>query len=151
MTESIAFFSQTRPNCELSACGLTLNISRQRLTCVQYENLLQKAKDCGLIDKQRQMVDGDVVNASEKRQALHTSLRSEDINSPHYEEVNQTRERMYALARAVREGQWLGASGKKITDVINIGIGGSEMGPHAVYHALRDVNPSIRLHFFVSR
>ena len=147
MTESITFLSQTRPNCELSACGLTLNISRQRLTCAQYENLLQKAKDCGLIDKQRQMVDGEVVNASEKRQALHTSLRSENINSPHYEEVNQTRERMYVLARAVREGQWLGASGKKITDVINIGIGGSEMGPHAVYHALRDVNPSIRLHF----
>ena len=73
MTESIAFLSQTRPNCELSACGLTLNISRQRLTCAQYENLLQKAKDCGLIDKQRQMVDGEVVNASEKRQALHTS------------------------------------------------------------------------------
>lgn len=66
MTESIAFLSQTRPNCELSACGLTLNISRQRLTCVQYENLLQKAKDCGLIDKQRQMMDGEVVNASEK-------------------------------------------------------------------------------------
>ena len=60
------------------------------------------------------MVDGEVVNASEKRQALHTSLRSEDINSPHYEEVNQTRERMYALARAVREGSGLEQAERKL-------------------------------------
>lgn len=147
MTGSIAFLSETRSDCDLNACGLTLNIGRQRLTEEEFNSLLLKAQKEGVLERQVKMLKGEVVNTSENRQALHTSLRSEDPASPHYEEVNETRERMYALAEAVRNGQWLGATGKKITDVINVGIGGSEMGPHAVYHALRDINPSIRLHF----
>ena len=147
MTDSIAFLSDSRANCELSACGLTLNIGRQRLNNTQYQALLNKARDIGLLNQQIRMVQGEEVNTSEHRQALHTSLRSEDVHCPHYEEVEQTRQRMYDLARKVRSGQWRGATGKPITDVINIGIGGSEMGPHAVYHALRDINPSIKLHF----
>ena len=147
MTGGIAFLSETRSDCELSACAMTLNIGRQRLSDSEYESLLKKARDLKLLAKQREMVDGAFVNTSEKRQALHTSLRSPNPASPHYAEVEQTRERMYTLAEAIRSGQWLGATGEKITDVINVGIGGSEMGPHAVYHALRSVNPSIRLHF----
>ena len=147
MTDSPVFLSESRSNCELSACGLKLNIGRQRLTETEFESLLQKAKDCGLLDRQIKMMQGEVVNASENRQALHTSLRSENPQAPHFQEVNITRQRMYDLARAVRNGQWLGATGKRITDVINVGIGGSEMGPHAVYHALREINPAIKLHF----
>lgn len=147
MTGSIAFLSETRSDCDLNACGLTLNIGRQRLTEEEFNTLLLKAQKEGVLERQVKMLQGEVVNTSENRQALHTSLRSDDPASPHYDEVNETRERMYALAEAVRNGQWLGATGKKITDVINVGIGGSEMGPHAVYHALRDINPSIRLHF----
>lgn len=147
MTDSIAFLSDTRSDCELSACGLTLNISRQRLTDTQFCELLAHAKKVGLLAQQKKMVQGDEVNATEHRQALHTSLRSENPASPHYEEVEQTRNRMYSLGEQVRSGSWTGATGKRITDVINIGIGGSEMGPHAVYHALRDINPAIRLHF----
>lgn len=147
MTDSIAFLSESRSDCELSACGLTLNISRQRLTDTQYSELLVHAQEVGLLAQQTKMVRGDEVNATEHRQALHTSLRSENPASPHYEEVERTRERMYSLARQIRSGQWTGTTGKTITDVINIGIGGSEMGPHAVYHALRDINPVIRLHF----
>ena len=139
--------SETRSDCELSACAMTLNIGRQRLSDSEYESLLKKARDLKLLAKQREMVEGEFVNTSEKRQALHTSLRSPNPASPHYAEVEQTRERMYTFAEAIRSGQWLGATGEKITDVINVGIGGSEMGPHAVYHALRSVNPSIRLHF----
>lgn len=147
MTASIAFLSETRSDCDLNACGLTLNIGRQRLTEEEFNTLLLKAQKEGVLERQVKMLQGEVVNTSENRQALHTSLRSDDPASPHYDEVNETRERMYALAEAVRNGQWLGATGKKITDVINVGIGGSEMGPHTVYHALRDINPSIRLHF----
>ena len=147
MTDSPVFLSETRSNYELSACGLKLNIGRQRLTEAEFESLLQKAKDCALLDRQIKMMQGEVVNASENRQALHTSLRSENPQAPHFQEVNITRQRMYDLARAVRNGQWLGATGKRITDVINVGIGGSEMGPHAVYHALREINPAIKLHF----
>lgn len=147
MTVSTIFLSQTHSHCELSACGLTLNISRQRLTDSQFQSLLEEAHQAGVLEAQQKMVNGEVVNASENRQALHTSLRSVDPTSPHFKEVETTRQRMYDLAEAVRSGKWLGCSGKQITDVINVGIGGSEMGPHAVYHALREINPSIRLHF----
>ena len=147
MTASTIFLSQTHSQCELSACGLTLNIGRQRLTDSQFQSLLEKAHQAGVLEAQQKMVNGEVVNASENRQALHTSLRSVDPTCPHFEEVETTRQRMYDLAEAVRSGKWLGCSGKQITDVINVGIGGSEMGPHAVYHALREINPSIRLHF----
>ncbi|KAB7650289.1 glucose-6-phosphate isomerase, partial [Sutterella seckii] len=74
------------------------------------------------------------------RAALHTSLRAFDASAPFYEEVNAERERMLAFADRIR-------SEGKITDVINIGIGGSEMGPHAVWHALQPLNPTINLHF----
>lgn len=144
---SIPFFSNTRSNCLLSDCGLTLDIGRQRLTESDYLQLLDKARECDLLGRQVAMVKGEEVNGSEHRQALHTSLRSENPASPHYEEVRAVREKMASIARAVRSGEWKGATGKTITDVINIGIGGSEMGPHAVYHALREINPAIRLHF----
>ena len=118
MTDSPVFLSESRSNCELSACGLKLNIGRQRLTEAEFESLLQKAKDCGLLERQIKMMQGEVVNASENRQALHTSLRSEDHQAPHFQEVNITRQRMYDLARAVRNGQWLGATGKRITETL---------------------------------
>ena len=94
MTDSIAFLSESRSDCELSACGLTLNISRQRLTDTQYSELLVHAQEVGLLAQQTKMVRGDEVNATEHRQALHTSLRSDNPASPHYEEVERTRERM---------------------------------------------------------
>ena len=97
------------------------------------------------------MFKGVVVNASENRQVLHTLLSSEEPAIPHFEEVNTTRNRMYVQADAVRSGQWLGATSQRIADVINIGIGGSEIGPHAVYHAFCEINPAIKLHFFLSR
>lgn len=144
------FLNETKANCEINACGLTLNVGRQRLTETQFQALLQMAREKQVLKQQIDMVNGAVVNISENRQALHTSLRSSNSASPHFEEVNTTKDRMYSLANAVRGGLWLGATGQKITDVINIGIGGSEMGPHAVYHALREINPSIKLHFLSS-
>ena len=141
------FLSESLTDCELSACGLTLDIGRQRLTHSQFRSFLQIAQEKQVLKREIDIANGAVVNTSEKRQALHTSLRSENPASPYFEEVDATRNRMYALVDAVRSGQWVGATGKRITDVINIGIGGSEMGPHAVYHALREVNPAIKLHF----
>lgn len=147
MSDSIAFLSETYTDCEISACGLTLDIARQRLTSKDWTGILENARTRDVIGKQCAMMRGGIVNKTENRQALHTSLRSHDASAPYYEEVQAALGRMKAFARDVRSGQWVGATGKAITDVINVGIGGSEMGPHAVYHALRDVNPSIRLHF----
>ena len=91
MTNSTVFLSQTHSHCELNACGLTLNIGRQRLTDSQFQSLLEKAHQAGVLEAQQKMVNGEVVNASENRQALHTSLRSLDPTSPHFEEVETTR------------------------------------------------------------
>lgn len=147
MDQTVPFLSETKPQCEMSACGLTLNIARQRLTVENWQHLLNKAGQWHLLERQRSMIAGDIVNPSEGRRALHTSLRSTDSQAPYFEEVQRVLTRMKNFARDIREGKHVGAGGAPITDVINIGIGGSEMGPHAVYHALRDVKPAIRIHF----
>ncbi len=143
----IPFLYETKKCCEISACGMTLDFSRQRLNNDQWESLLNLAKERNLIATQIEMTKGAVVNKTENRQALHTSLRSKSSSSPFYAEVQEELARMKHLAKNVREGSWRGATGKRITDVINIGIGGSEMGPHAVYHALRAVKQNVHLHF----
>lgn len=129
------------------ACGLRLDIGRQRLTQEDLRRLISFAKDRKLLEHHLAMVGGAEVNPTEHRAALHTSLRSPDAAAPHYAEVNEARERMYAFAREIRSGARTGCRGDAITDVINVGIGGSEVGPKALYHAFRDVNPKIRMHF----
>ena len=131
----------------MKVCGLSLDIGRQKLTIL---NLLQRAhpdeqKPMFLLHKK--MMSGAVVNYSESRQALHTSLRSFSSYSPMYKEVSTEQERILHFASLVRNDEWCGCHGDQITDVINIGIGGSDMGPNMIYHALRDSNPRIRLHF----
>lgn len=147
MSEDTPFLSDSLENCECCACGLTIDISRQRLTAEQWAGVLQMARSVDVLGKHEQMVKGEIVNRTENRPALHTSLRSKNAQVPYFSEVQTTLRRMKEFAEQVRCGQWLGVSGKAITDVVNVGIGGSEMGPHAVYHALREVNPRIRLHF----
>lgn len=134
-------------NSELESCGLILDISRQLLSVSQWEEALAFAVKKDVIGRHREMVEGGYVNPTEKRQALHTSLRSSNPASPYFTEVQQALNAMKRFAYMVRNGEWRGATGQQITDVINVGIGGSEMGPHAVYHALRDVNPKVKLHF----
>ena len=92
-------------------------------------------------------MDGEVVNLSEKRAALHTLLRSSNSPLPQYSSVLVERNRMLDFADKVRNGAWRGFSGKRILNVINIGIGGSETGVRAVYHALVKGDETIRLHF----
>ena len=145
--KSLPFLSESHSTCEISACGLTLNISRQRLSDSQWKELIGWGQKKGIISSLQEMMSGAIVNRSEGRQVLHTSLRSRDPQCPHYNEVQSILVRMKRLARDVRGGQWRGVTGLPITDVVNVGIGGSDMGPRAVYHALRTVKPKIRLHF----
>ncbi len=147
MLHNVPFLSDDCADCEISACGISLNISRQRLTDQQWQALLNKGRDSDLIGFQRRMVAGEIVNQSENRQALHVSLRSQDSDAPYYEVIQAALKRMTEFAEAVRSGRWRGARGKSITDVVNVGIGGSEMGPHVVYHALQAPKQAIRLHF----
>ena len=144
--------SETRQRdlCESRACGILLDISRQRLTNDDFEQLKSLYESKEVHKNFLCMVKGEVVNKSEGRAALHTLLRANTSRLPIFKEVLAERKRMLDFARRVRNGEWRGCRGDAITDVINIGIGGSEMGPHAVYHALRTPNQRIKVHFLSS-
>lgn len=131
----------------VTACGIRLDVSRQRLTGEDLKRLFEHCRARGVEEAHRRMMAGEIVNPSEHRAALHTSLRSFSPNAPQFVEIDRERRRMLEFARQVREGILRGCRGDLITDVINIGIGGSDMGPHAVYHALRPSDPKIRVHF----
>lgn len=129
---------------------MKLDFSRQRLTQSDLEGLFKVADEKDLLGVHARMIRGECVNGSEGRSTLHTSLRSFSLSAPRYAEVAQERRRLFDFAQKVRDGRWLGCRGDRIVDVINIGIGGSEMGPRAVWHALRTANPDIHLHFLAT-
>ena len=134
------FLRDTAVRTNFLACNISLDLSRQRLTKNDFDDLLSYAEKVGLQKRFKQMCNGEIVNLSENRAALHTSLRSFDASVPFFDEVNIERERMLFFADSLRQEG-------RITDVINIGIGGSEMGPRAVWHALQPLNPIVRIHF----
>ena len=130
------------------ACGIKLDLSRQRLTHGDLEGLFKFAAEKDLLGAHARMIRGECVNGSEGRPALHTSLRAFSLSAPRYAEVSQERRRLFEFAQRVRDGRWLGCRGDRIVDVINIGIGGSEMGPKAVWHALQTASPDIPFSYF---
>ena len=134
------FLKNTCLQTSVSCCGISLDLSRQRLTLSDFAELIRFAEEVDLQGAFRRMCAGEIVNVSENRAALHTSLSAFDAASPFYAEINAERERMLSFADQIR-------SEGRITDLINIGIGGSEMGPHAAWHALQPLTPKIRLHF----
>ena len=136
--------------CVKTACGITLDIGRQRLTGRDLKGLLDLAEEKGVLAANAAMRSGEIVNPSENRPALHTALRDPSVSAPFHTEVMKALNQVCRFAEDVRSGLFCGCRGDAITDVINVGIGGSEMGPRAVYHALRYVQPSIRLHFMSS-
>ncbi|MFT4693874.1 MAG: glucose-6-phosphate isomerase [Francisella sp.] len=116
--------------------------------------LISFAKDSNLKSKISAMFAGEKINTTEDRAVLHTALRDlsdkplvvdgQDIR----EEVSQEKLRVKALVEKVISGEWKGFSGKKITDVVNIGIGGSDLGPKMVVRALRPCNNTgLSVHF----
>lgn len=111
------------------------------------KRLIGFAENKKLLETHLAMMNGEIINVSEHRAALHTSLRSMSPSAPHYEEVQKVKQKMYDFASKIRSGELRGCKGDAFTDVINIGIGGSEVGPKALYHAFHEVNPKIRLHF----
>lgn len=144
------FLRDSRPQCTICACGIALDLGRQRLTAEEFAHLFEIEKEKGVLEANAAMRRGDIVNTSEHRAALHTALRDPQLSAPCHKEVAETLERMCELAAEVRSGLRTGCRGDMITDVINVGIGGSELGPRAVYHALRNPVPTIRLHFLAA-
>jgi glucose-6-phosphate isomerase len=138
----------------LEAAGLYLDYSKNRIDAATVKHLMALALDCDLPGRTAAMFRGDLINRSEHRAALHTALRapaSERIVLDGIDVVAQVHtalDRMAELAARVRSGQWLGYTGKPIRNVVNIGIGGSDLGPVMAYEALRHYGTTdLRLRF----
>jgi glucose-6-phosphate isomerase len=115
-----------------------LDISRQRITQQSLSLLLDLAQAVDLSDRIVAMFRGDPINTTEKRAVLHTALRSDFAGSPAIQaEVKASRQKLKNYVATVRSGRKLGVTGKKFRHVINIGIGGSDLGPLLVCDALR--------------
>jgi len=132
-----------------TAAGITLDYSKNIVTPKTLELLMQLAQEHNLGPRINGLMTGGLVNSTERRQALHTALRSPgDEDHSHKDKVNQALEKMKHFVEAVHEGRWLGYLGNKITDVVNIGIGGSDLGPLMVTEALTPFHlKGIRCHF----
>ncbi len=115
-----------------------LDISRQRITRETLSLLLDLARAVGLSARIEAMFRGDPINTTEGRAVLHTALRSDFAGGPKIQaEVKASREKLKSYVGAVRGGKKLGITGKKFKHVVNIGIGGSDLGPLLVCDALR--------------
>jgi glucose-6-phosphate isomerase len=133
--------------------GLLLDYSKNLITEDTLRLLLELAREAGLEDWRRRLFAGEPVNHTEKRAALHMALRSsaeepltvdgEDVRP----KVREVLERMERLVTAVRDGSYHGFRGDRITDVVHIGIGGSDLGPRLVLKALSDRHNGPRVHF----
>ena len=123
--------------------GLFLDYSKNRVTDKTLKLLLQLAKETGLRKKIDAMFSGEKINITEHRAVLHTALRAPKGASVLVDgknvvpEVHEVLNKMAAFANRVRSGEWKGHTGKRIRNVINIGIGGSDLGPVMAYEALR--------------
>jgi len=127
----------------LDAEGVYLDYSKNRITAKTLDLLLELAKCSGLRERIDQMFAGEKINVSENRAVLHVALRApkgERIfvdGADVVPEVHAVLDRMSAFAVALRDGTWKGHTGKPIRNVLNIGIGGSDLGPVMAYEALR--------------
>ena len=115
--------------------------------------LQQLAEECGLAQAKEAMFSGEKINYTENRAVLHTALRNRS-NTPVLvdgkdvmPEVNAVLAKMKAFSQRVISGEWKGYTGKAITDIINIGIGGSDLGPYMVTEALRPYKNHLNVHF----
>ena len=138
------------------AVGLYFDYSKHRVTDETLRLLLQLAEECGLRGRIDAMFGGQKINATERRAVLHIALRAprgerilvdgQDV----VPEVHAVLDKMAAFAERVRSGRWTGHSGKRIRNVVNVGIGGSDLGPVMAYEALKHYSERAMTFRFVS-
>jgi len=137
----------------LKSCGLLLDYSKNRVNEETLALLFKLANEAQLTDKIAGMFSGDIINNTEQRAVLHTALRSKASQTIKAEgqnivpEVQQTLAKMAEFVEQVQSGQWTGYTGKAITDIVSIGIGGSFLGPKIVTQALRPYWKGLNCHF----
>ena len=142
------------PKLTVDAAGLFLDYSKNRLDGRTLELLANLARERGLEARRDAMFGGEKINLTENRAVLHTALRAprtaqltvdgQDVIA----DVHAVLDRVRAFSDTVRAGTWTGYTGKPITDVVNIGIGGSDLGPKMICLALRQyTHPRLTMHF----
>ncbi len=127
----------------IEAAGLFLDYSKNRITEETRKLLLQLAEESGLVERRDAMFRGEKINVTENRAVLHVALRApkgekivvdgEDVVPA----VHEVLDKMSAFSNRIRSGDWKGHTGKRIKNIINIGIGGSDLGPVMAYEALK--------------
>ena len=127
----------------VSMNDLLLDYSKNRIDADTMKNLIELAKEAGVEQMRDKMFSGEKINITENRAVLHTALRNRS-NRPVFvdgkdvmPQIKAVLEKMKTFSDAVRSGEWKGETGKAITDVVNIGIGGSDLGPVMVVEALK--------------
>ena len=137
-----------------TAAGITLDLSLQRIDDEVLTALLELADQTRVAELRDAMLDGRHINVTEDRAVLHTALRrridprlvvdGQDVTA----DVHGVLDHMAELARRIRDGRWVGATGRRIATVVNIGIGGSDLGPAMASIALRhDATPELAFRF----
>lgn len=127
----------------VEAAGVYLDYSKNRITDETIRLLVQLADECGLRDRIEAMFNGEKINVTERRAVLHTALRAPQgqsivVNGQDVvPQVHAVLDKMADFSSRVRRGEWKGCTGKPVRNIINIGIGGSELGPVMAYEALR--------------
>ncbi|EFE3607707.1 glucose-6-phosphate isomerase [Escherichia coli] len=132
---------------------MLVDYSKNRITEETLAKLQDLAKECDLAGAIKSMLSGEKINRTENRAVLHVALRNRS-NTPILvdgkdvmPEVNAVLEKMKTFSEAIISGEWKGYTGKAITDVVNIGIGGSDLGPYMVTEALRPYKNHLNMHF----
>jgi glucose-6-phosphate isomerase len=132
---------------------ILIDYSKNRINDETFALLIQLAKECKLKDAIDAMFSGEVINQTEHRPVLHIALRNRS-NKPIYvdgkdvmPDVNRVLEQMKKFSERIISGEWKGFTGKPITDVVNIGIGGSDLGPVMVTEALKSYKNHLNMHF----
>lgn len=133
--------------------SLLVDYSKNRINAETIQLLVDLAKEMGVDEAIKQMFEGDVINVTENRAVLHTALRNQS-NEPVLvdgvdvmPQINEVLDQMKAFSEKVISGEWKGYTGKAITDVVNIGIGGSDLGPVMVTEALKHYKTRLNVHF----
>lgn len=154
MKDMFAKDSERHKNLSLQFNDILFDFSKNRISVETLPLLIDLANKAQLPEKIHAMFSGDPINSTEQRAVLHTALRNRS-NTPVYfqgknvmDDVNGVLEKMRGFSNKVRSGEWRGYTNKPITDVVNIGIGGSDLGPKMVTTALEPYStPTLKSHF----
>ncbi|XBC39217.1 MAG: glucose-6-phosphate isomerase [Buchnera aphidicola (Nurudea shiraii)] len=132
---------------------ILIDFSKNRITSETMSKLLMLAEEVDLIDAMQCMFNGEKINCTEGRAVLHTALRNNSDSPVMYNKKNvmidikKVLKKMKLFSESVINGVWKGFTGKSITDVVNIGIGGSDLGPSMVVKALNAYKNHLKIHF----